>query len=171
MLTFPVLLAGATGLIASVLDLRSRRVPNYLTFGSAVAAAFFLLATDGLGGLGWSAGGWVVGCALFLPFFALRGLGAGDVKLLAALGAWLGPITVFWVAVYAAIAGGVLAITVALARGYLRRAVSNVGYVIWYWSLLGLGPVPDFTLTDAKGPRLPYALPITVGLAAALWIG
>ena len=52
----------------------------------------------GLPGLGLSLGGWLVGCALFLPWFLLRGMGAGDVKLLAALGAWLGPRDALWIA-------------------------------------------------------------------------
>ena len=68
-------------------DLRSRRIPNALTFGAAAAALVFAATTAGLGGLETSAGGWVTGAALFFPFFALRGMGAGDVKLLAALGA------------------------------------------------------------------------------------
>ena len=65
----------------------------------------------------------MVGLLLFLPLFALRAMGGGDVKLLAAFGAWLGPVLVFWVAVYGAIAGGVLALLLVLWRaGCARRS-------------------------------------------------
>ncbi len=162
--------AVATGIVACGYDIRTRRVPNALTFGAAAAALAFFLVTGGIRGVGWSLAGWVVGCALFLPFFLVRGMGAGDVKLLAAIGAWVGPPTVLWAALYGAIAGGVLAVAVAFAHGYLRRAVSNVGYMLWYWKAVKAGPVPAFTLADAKGPRLPYAVPIAVGTVLALWL-
>jgi prepilin peptidase CpaA len=65
--------------------------------------------------------GWTVGIAIFFLPFALGGLGAGDVKLLGAIGAWLGPMNAVWVGLYAGAAGGVLAIFVALTKGYLIR--------------------------------------------------
>jgi prepilin peptidase CpaA len=162
--------AGVTGAAACVSDLRTRRLPNVLTFGSALAAFAFFLAAGGLPSLGWSVAGWLVGCAVFLPVFLVRGMGAGDVKLLAALGAWLGPVMVLWTAAFGAIAGGVIAVGVLLAHGYLRQAFANVGYVLWYWKSVGPAPVPELTLADSKGPRLPYAVPILVGLIAALWL-
>src|SRR5262245_22884844 len=93
---------------AAVCDVRSRRIPNVLTFGAAATALIFGLATTGLSGLGLSAAGWLVGAALFFPFFVLGGMGAGDVKLLAALGAWIGPAVVVWLAIFTAMAGGVV---------------------------------------------------------------
>ena len=75
-------------------DIRTRRIPNVLTFGATIAALVFHGSTAGTSGLATSVGGWMVGAALFLPVFALRGMGAGDVKLLAAVGAWLGPLPV-----------------------------------------------------------------------------
>jgi prepilin peptidase CpaA len=166
----PTIGVAVTGLLACAWDISTRRVPNGLTWGSAVVALGFFLATGGPRALGWSLAGWAVGCALLLPVFLLRGMGAGDVKLLAALGAWMGPHTVLWAALYGALAGGVLAIVVSLAHGYLGQAVRNVGYVVGYWRLFGPTPVPEFTLADAKGPRLPYALPIVAGTFAALWL-
>ena len=76
-----------------------------------------------------SAGGWLLGIALFFPFFALGGLGGGDVKLLGALGAWLGPTAVFHVGLYSAIAGGVMASLVAFRAGYLDPGVpQSIGF-------------------------------------------
>ena len=157
-----------TGFIACVTDLRTRRIPNVLTFGSALAGFLFHILSDGAGGAGTSAGGWLVGTLVFLPFFALRGMGGGDVKLLAALGAWLGPGETLWLAAYSMVAGGVVAVVVAFSRGYLRTALSNVGAMIGYWYTAGLKPVPDLTL-DSKSPKLAYAVPILVGAVITLW--
>ena len=109
------------GLAACVTDFRSRRIPNVLTFGASAAAFVFWAVSGGPTGLGFSVAGWLVGCLLFLPWFLLRGMGGGDVKLLAALGAWAGPGTALWIALYAAVAGGVFAIVVTLAVGLPRH--------------------------------------------------
>ena len=83
------------------------RIPNWLTFGAALAALAYGAFDWRIAGVGISAAGWLAGAALFFPFFALGGMGAGDVKLLAALGAWLGPAESVWLAMFAASAGGV----------------------------------------------------------------
>ena len=91
--------------VAALWDLKTRRIPNVLTFGAAVAAVMANGYLAGLTGVGWSLAGWLVGFVLFFPFFALGGMGAGDVKLIAALGAWLGPGLAVWVALFSLIAG------------------------------------------------------------------
>ena len=80
-----------------------------------LAALAYAAFDAGLPGVGIAAAGWLAGAALFFPFFALGGMGAGDVKLLAALAAWLGPSESVWLAIFAAAAGGVLGVFVALA--------------------------------------------------------
>ncbi len=158
------------GVLASLWDIRTRRIPNVLTFGAAAAAIGFHLAIGGFAGAGWSLGGWAVGCALFLPFFALGGMGAGDVKLMAAFGAWVGPYYAFWGWAFAAVAGGVFAIAVALMRGYLGQALRNVWYLLGYWRVAGLRPLDEMTLGSARTPRVAYALPITVGSLLAWFL-
>jgi prepilin peptidase CpaA len=158
------------GACACLTDWHSRKIPNALTFGAALAAFVVFGAVLGFEGLLTSVAGWVVGCLLFLPWFLLRGMGAGDVKLLAALGAWVGPAQVVWVALYAAVAGGILAVGVALYTGYLRTMVRNVWNLLMFWRVLGVQPHPELTLATASGPRLPYAFPITAGAVAALWL-
>lgn len=159
----------AVALVAVVFDVRSRRIPNWLTFGASAAALAYASFDAGLPGVGIAAAGWLAGAALFFPFFALGGMGAGDVKLLAALAAWLGPSESVWLAMFAAAAGGVLGVFVALARGYLRTAISNVWMMLMHWRLQGLGPVPGLTLKDTSSPRLAYAIPITIGVLCTLW--
>ena len=158
------------GLAACITDLRSRRIPNVLTFGAAAAAVIYGAVTGGWSGVGSALLGWVIGAAAFIVPFALGGLGAGDVKLLAALGAWLGPLGAFWVALYTGVAGGVMAIVVAIATGYLRRALSNLSLLLMHWRVWGLRPLSEVSLESSDGPRLAYALPIFVGLVTTLWL-
>jgi prepilin peptidase CpaA len=161
----------AIAFTAVAFDVRTRRIPNLLTFGAAAAALVYGFAGRGLEGLGASALGWVVGAVLFFPIFALRGMGAGDVKLLAALGAWLGPVEALWLAIFASIAGGVVALGVSLAHGYVGQAFSNVWLMLMHWRVAGPRPVPGFTLRDARAPRLAFAIPIAIGVVCTLWLG
>ena len=160
----------ASALAGAIWDIRTRRVPNALTFGTAIAALVVHLLSGGWQGLGWVATGWAVGLAMFLPLFLLGGLGAGDVKLLAALGAWLGPAGALWIGVYGAIAGGVLAVVVAAWRGYFRTAIRNLWGLLCYWKVMGVRPLPQLTLESGAGPRLPYAVAIFAGAALSIWL-
>jgi prepilin peptidase CpaA len=161
--------ATAVALAACVFDASTRRIPNVLTIAGGLFGLAFHVVTGGIGGAGWSLAGLGVGFLLFFPLFALGGMGAGDVKLMAALGAWLGPADAAWTGLYAAIAGGVMAIVVALARGYLRTAIANLWTLLGVWRIVGIRPLEGMTLQTSKSPRLPYALPITAGLLATLW--
>ena len=156
--------------LACFTDLRTRRIPNVLTLTAAVAALVYHFATGGWSGAGWSVAGLAVGILLFFPMFALRGMGAGDVKLLGAVGAWLGVGQVATVALASSIAGGVIAVVVALAHGYLRKALRNVYLLLMHWRISGVEPLPAVTLERAQGPRLAYAFPIAIGTLVTLWI-
>jgi prepilin peptidase CpaA len=160
----------AVAVIAAVWDLRTRRIPNVLTFGSALLAIAAHAYTGGVTAAGWSLAGWFVGVLFFLPIFALRGMGAGDVKLLAALGAWLGPGPIVWVALFSLVAGGVIGLLVALGYGYLTQALTNIWWMFSYWKAEGPKPVPQVTLATQKGPRLAYAVPVFAGLMVTLWL-
>jgi prepilin peptidase CpaA len=162
---------GAVAAAAAVTDVRTGRVPNVLTLGAAAAALVFYGVSAGGSGLITSALGVVVGLSLFLPFFVLGGMGGGDVKLLAALGGWLGPIGAVKAAVCAALAGGILAMVVALGGGYVREAFRNLSAMAWVWRTVGPSPIPEMTLARSRGPRLAYAVPIGIGALAALWLG
>ncbi len=156
--------------IACVSDLRTRRIPNVLTFGAAAAALLFHLATRGVDGGVASVSGWVVGVAFLLVPFALGSMGAGDVKLLGALGAWLGPGDAVWLALYTGIAAGAIALVVAVRHGYLRQAYRNIWLLLLYWRVSGIRPMAELTLECGSGPRLAYAAPILAGTVATLWL-
>ena len=153
---------------ASVWDLTRRRIPNGLTVGASLVALAMHGALSGWSGVLHSGAGWATGLAIFIPLYALGGMGAGDVKLLAAFGAWLGPMGAVWTGLYGAIAGGVMALAVALGRGYSGTALKNVGTMLRVWRVAGIQPVPGLTLADKSTVRLPYALPLAVGVLATL---
>lgn len=160
----------AVAAIACATDLRSARIPNWLTFAAAAGGlAFHTVSPQGMG-LGSAVMGLLVGLAVFFPFFVLRAMGAGDVKLLAALGAWLGVGPVLWVALYTSIAGGAFAIVISLAKGYLGQALRNIWALIAFWRVVGIRPLPSVSLDSPHAVRLPYALPIATGLVLTLWL-
>jgi prepilin peptidase CpaA len=164
------MIALAVAFTASVTDIRSRRIPNVLTFGAAIGAFCLQGFIGGPEGLRLALFGWLVGAAIFFVPFALGGLGAGDVKLLAALGALLGPREALWLALYTGISGGVMALAVALMHGYLRQALSNVRLLLMHWRVAGLCPLHEVTLAGGTGPRLAYATSIFAGLVATIWL-
>lgn len=176
----PILLVFAALMIAAVAcDLHSRRIPNGLVLaGMALGLLFQTVAPSG-GGLfvGGSAGGAIgfgqallgaaVGLALLMPMYALRTLGAGDVKLLGMVGMWLGAGPVAWAALWTLLAGGALALVVALGSGMLRQVLANLNEMVLHSYVrarvgLGLG----ITAPERTTGRLPYALAISCGVAA-----
>jgi prepilin peptidase CpaA len=164
-----IALLGLVG-VGAAIDVRTRRIPNIVTFGGTIVAFVYHVFLGGVAGLGHSAAGWALGIALFLPMFLLRGMGAGDVKLLGAVGAWLGPMGALWGALYSVLAGGVLALAVGAWHGYLGKAFQNLWVLFGFWRTTGVQPVTGLTLADAPGPRLAYGVAIFVGTAAAVWL-
>ncbi|HEY7185757.1 MAG TPA: prepilin peptidase [Vicinamibacterales bacterium] len=157
-------------LVACVCDLRTRRIPQVLTLGGAAAAIVYHTVTGGWMAGATSLGGWSVGILIFLVPFALGGLGAGDVKLLGALGAWLGPADAVWLGIYTGVAGGVIALLWSVLNGYLRQALRNVYLLLMFWRVSGVRPLPELTLEQGRGPRLAYAVPILAGMMVTLWL-
>ena len=112
-----------TGLTAAVVtDIRARRIPNWLTAGIA-AAGFGIAAAGGQVTLAQAALGMLTGLLLMLPGHVIGATGAGDVKLMAAIGAVVGTGSILRVFLYSAVAGGVFALAVAMRRGQLQQTV------------------------------------------------
>lgn len=155
-------------------DVRSRRIPNRLVLiGMILAGALQLALPCGAGlfvqpfgsiGLLWSAAGFGLGLALLLPMYALRALGAGDVKLLAMIGAFVGPAPVFGIALCTLIIGGVLAVAVALYQGTLKRVLSNSKHLLVssVFGVLG-GQSPAMDAPTKPSGKLPYAIALACG--------
>lgn len=158
--------------VMAVGDWRTRRIPNYLTCGGALAGLVFQSAFYGWAGLVQAFLGLLLGLALLLLPYILGGMGAGDVKALAALGAWLGPKGVFAVFCYMGLAGGIMSLGVLLWQGILWNYLRK-GWVLLKNLILCRGqkilletltPGPDQT------PGLPYGVAIALGMVGyVLW--
>jgi prepilin peptidase CpaA len=149
-------------------DIVSRRVPNWL-IGVGLLAGL-ALSFPSLRGLGAevSLQGILTGFAVFLPLYLLRALGAGDVKLMATIGAFLGPIPTLGAALLTLLAGGVLSLIVALWSGSLMRVLSNMR--LMGMIALSAGRNSRMSMRDVQTTgRLPYALAIAAGTALQLW--
>jgi prepilin peptidase CpaA len=116
--------------IGAAIDLRTRRVPNPLTMGLAVIGVLY--AAVGIGGVSILASleGLALGLALMLPGHLVGATGAGDVKLFAAAGAFVGPAHILTAFIYTALAGGAIAILISLWRRRLRQTVGDTALLI-----------------------------------------
>jgi prepilin peptidase CpaA len=148
---------------AAVIDLRTRRVPNVLT--AAVAALGIAVAGAGAGefGAGAAVAGGLIGLALMLPAYVFGGTGGGDVKLLAALGTLLGPRRTVTAFIAMALAGGAIAIIVALRRGQGRAMVARLSRLL-RGDVQATAEIED----EAVDNRFAYAPAIAVGAAIAV---
>jgi prepilin peptidase CpaA len=153
MVPAPVLAAAVASSVAVATDLRHRRIPNWLTGGTLAAGLVMNVWLAGLDGGLTALLGAGLGFFLLVPLYALRAMGAGDVKLLAALGGLLGPRDLVSIAVYGAIVGGAISLFVMLRCGVLTRALRAVL----------LGRVPSLR----TGITAPYALAIAGGVYLA----
>lgn len=158
-------------LVMATWDLCTRRIPNFLTFGGALAGIIFQTAFLGLPGLGQSLAGLALGLLLLLLPYILGGMGAGDVKALAALGAWLGPNGIFSVFCFMGLTGGLLSLGVLLWTGrlwqYLRQGWLRL---LNFLLLRGQKKILLEALTpgEAKTAGIPYGVAIALGMVAYL---
>ena len=149
---------------ACVADFRHRRIPNALVLAIAViGVASAALWQPGVHGLVNALGGLGTGLAIWLPFWLLGMLGAGDVKLFAAGAAWLGPRAAVEGALLTAFAGGAVALVILIARFGPGLTLMRIGHAIQHPATLRVEDAP------AEAYRLPYSFAITAGLLAAGW--
>jgi prepilin peptidase CpaA len=151
---------------ATVIDLRSRRIPNGLT--AAMAGVGIGLAASGASGisLGGSVVGMALGLLLMMPGYVLGATGAGDVKLMAAVGALVGPQMAVHAFLGTAIAGGVLAVAVALSRRRLGDTIVGTGRL-----LAAPGDARKEIRATTVASRFAYGPAIAVGSVLAALIG
>lgn len=155
------ILAAATGL-AAIIDLRTRRIPNALTGSLAVVGVGLAAAQLGTVGIGGAIIGCLLGFAFMLPGNMFGATGAGDVKLFAAAGALLGPATTVRAFFLTAIAGGVIALFVALRRRRLAHTIGATARLV----ANGRSAVAAIESPDADN-RFAYAPAIAIGVVMA----
>lgn len=150
--------------VAAIGDLRTRRIPNRLVAILALLGiAYSVARAPVMPGLSHAGGGLLVGLACWLPFYALGWLGAGDVKLYAAAGAWLGPIRSVEGALIGALFGALLALVWMLKSQGIKNVAQTLGMAAASPELLSPGPSGS-----AKRSTMPYGVAIAFG---ALWAG
>jgi prepilin peptidase CpaA len=153
---------------AAVIDGLKLRVPNWLTFHLILGGLLYGAWSHGGAGLVWALAGTAVGLASLLPLYAIGGMGAGDVKLMAGVGAWMGPAITLWAFATATIVGGVMAVAmVAWSGQYVRHWVQlqSIGREI----LTVRNPEKLAATAAARKPTmmlLPYGIPLAVGSIA-----
>ncbi|MEP6872780.1 MAG: prepilin peptidase [Burkholderiales bacterium] len=174
--TSPHVLLAALLAIAVAADIRFRRVPNELVLSGivlAVAAHALVLKMDAVplaGPAWWSPlAGLAVGFALLLPLYLLRATGAGDVKLMAMVGTFVGASTVLAATLYTLLAGGLLSLVFMLGRGVAAQTIANVRFMLTDWAQRAIsGQGARFAPLQTTAARLPYAVAIALGTGAAL---
>lgn len=158
--------------VAVFWDVRERRVPNKLVLTGLVSGLMLQLWHSGFAGAGMFLVGLLTGLAVLLPFNVLRLMGAGDVKLMAMVGGYVGSAqAMLWIALYTFLAGGLLAIVFAT----LGRAWSKLGSNLFIMWKLGFSELDARGTGDAgklqTAARLPYAAAIACGCFAYLLFG
>ncbi len=158
--------------VAGVYDIRYRRIPNWLVL-PAVLVGFALNAfLYGLTGLKVAGLGFGLAVLIYMPLYALRGMGAGDVKLAAALGALVGWQNWVILFIFSGIIGGVLALVLMLAHGRFRKTLWNTGYILSEIVHLR-SPHYRSEELDVKSPRaftLPHGAVLALGTLAVVGV-
>jgi prepilin peptidase CpaA len=160
-------------LVGAVTDVRSARIPNILTYSALLAALGLRVALLGLYGLKSGAFGMLLAGGLFLFLFVLGAMGGGDMKLMAAVGAWVGSEEVMTLILAAALAGGVLAIGRIIFRNMLGETLRNTIRLIFYRFTSGMQPHPELNVQAPGSQRVPFGVAIAVGALScagnAIW--
>jgi len=167
----PVILAGAVvlSLIAGWTDLRSRRIPNWLTVPGLVIGVVLNTLLGGWSGLKTSLLGALIGLALLLPFVLLRSLGAGDWKLAGALGSFTGPALLMDLLIASVFVAGLMAVALIVYKGRVRHTLRNIGHILISLVTFRL-PGAQVSLDNPESLKVPYgvALAFTVVLYGIL---
>ena len=169
-----VWLVTVTLIVAAVIDGLKLKVPNWITFPMILSGWVYSTVAFGWEGLAASLLGTAVGLGLLLPAYAIGGMGAGDVKLLAGVGAWMGAITTAYAFCLSALVGGVIAVAMVLYRRAWEKHRQQ------FWTILNeVTTIRDPELLSAIAAErkksmllLPYGIPIALGsIAYFFWAG
>jgi prepilin peptidase CpaA len=161
-------------ILAAVIDGFELKVPNWVTFPFVISGWIYSTAAFGWEGLGWSLLGTVVGLGLLLPSYAIGGMGAGDVKLLAGVGAWVYGVHTAYAFAASAVVGALLAVGMVLfCRAWKKHSAQF--WVILNEIMVIRNPEQLSAIAAKRKPTmllLPYGIPIAIGtIGYFLWTG
>lgn len=152
-------------IVAAWIDGKELRVPNWITYPMVLAGLAYSTWAGGLPGLGAGIIGMFVGLLTLLPLYAVGGMGAGDVKLMAGIGAWLGWQITFAAFCVSTVVGAVMAVCMVLWRKSFHRHYDNFMMILSEWMIVK----NPFKLSEIAAERkqrmllLPYGIPICIG--------
>ena len=173
----PQIVTGVAALAAGIIDVRSYRIPNLLTFSLCLSGVCYHGIGRGIEGLQFSLLGAGAGFLILFWFYVMGVMGAGDVKLLAAIGAWLGAESTFYVFGVAGVAAGLYSIAVLASSGRIKTAWSTLYVWIVQMQTLGKHLGKEECLehlskqADRRRRLIPFALMVTIGLAVVFFGG
>ncbi len=152
--------------IAAIYDLSYRKIPNWLNLAGLVLGLSVNFYLSGVSGLGRAGLGLGLGFLLYFPLFLLHARGAGDVKLLAAIGSVTGPGNCFVIFLITAIAGGVVAVVLLLIKGRLRKTLWNITWILRDLSQFRApySASPELDVNNPEAIRLPHGAIIALGM-------
>ena len=153
----------AVATTAAFIDVKQRRIPNWLTYPTILLGILLRWCFFGWQGLGSAVAGCLLAGGIVFLFYLVRAMGAGDVKLLAAIGSLLGPHAAGVVLVATAIAGGALALGYVFARRCVGTTLRNTGSALLFHSWRGFKAHPELNLDNPAALRMPYGLAIATG--------
>lgn len=156
-------MAAAVAVTAAITDVRDRRIPNRLTYPAMLAGLVLQSAVHGWRGLLLGLGGGLLFGGVFLLFHFVRAMGAGDVKLAAALGCIIGPAGSMQVMFATAVAGAVMAVFVMVFTGRVLPTLRNTLSVVAFHAMHGLRTHPHVNLDNPTAVRMPYGLAFAAG--------
>lgn len=151
--------------IGAVYDVRSRRVPNLLTLPAILFGLLLHFALGGWRQLGSALAAGLICGLIFVVLYIAGGMGAGDVKLITAVGCIAGLPHTGYLLILTGLAGGVMALALVLYRGRFKSTISNIGALAVHHRHEGFVPHPELNIGNAQTLRLPYALAIAAGSA------
>lgn len=171
---WPVWLVTLILIMAAVIDGLQLKVPNWITFPMVIGGWIYSIVFYGWAGLGWSLAGTAVGLGLLLPAYAIGGMGAGDVKLLAGVGAWVWGTTTFYAFCVSAIVGGILAVGMVVVRKrwnhHQGQFMAIVDEILTIRDPNALAAIA--AERKSRMMLLPYGIPIAMGtIAYFAWAG
>jgi prepilin peptidase CpaA len=153
---------------AAVTDLAIRKIPNlFLLLAWCAALVLHFYSAAPASGIGNALGGAAVGFALFLPLYVVRGMAAGDVKLMATVGLFLGPADTVQVCVLTWCAGGAMALVMILFTRRWSDACANLRSLLLGMVLRTGPPTPETSMARSSVGAMPYGLAIAL---TTLWV-
>jgi len=168
------LLALTIALTAGTIDLRTRRIPNWLTVSGALLGIGMHMYQSSIAGTIVALQGMVLALIVLFPMVLLRAMGAGDWKLMASLGAILGPWMMLFVLLAAIFLSGIMAVVMVVRANKVKETFNNMFVLVQGFLAFGLRANPEISLDNPALLKLPFGVAVALGsvvcFAAARWI-